>query len=86
MYDGIVGEFLLIFGKPVLVEGRFGGHPHCAGLNYLRATGLPACLLINFKPRIQIRDSSHRLAPPLRSKENPVYLFISGESVCPKLS
>jgi GxxExxY protein len=62
MYDGILaGEFfadMLVEGL-VLVELKAVSAltaDHIAqALNYLRATGLPACLLINFgKPRIQI--------------------------------
>jgi GxxExxY protein len=63
VYDGIVvGDFfvdLLVEGL-VLVELKAVSElneDHVAqALNYLRATGLPACLLINFgESRIQIR-------------------------------
>lgn len=62
-YDDIlVGQFYadaLVEGK-VLLELKAAAtltEIHVAqSLNYLRATGLPACLLINFgQPRIQIR-------------------------------
>jgi GxxExxY protein len=63
VYDGIiVGEFFvdLLVEDRVLVELKAVSEltsEHLAqALNYLRASRLPACLLINFgKPRIQIR-------------------------------
>ncbi|MBA4380271.1 MAG: GxxExxY protein [Anaerolinea sp.] len=63
VYDSvIVGEFFadLLVEDRVLVELKAVSEltsEHLAqALNYLRATGLPACMLINFgKPRIQIR-------------------------------
>ena len=63
IYDGIiVGEFFvdLLVEDLVLVELKAVSaltEEHMAqALNYLRATGLPACLLINFgQPKIQIR-------------------------------
>ena len=63
VYDGItVGEFFIdmLVADLVLVELKAASaltDEHLAqALNYLRATGLPACLLINFgQPRIQIR-------------------------------
>lgn len=62
-YDGIiVGEFLadLLVEEQVLIELKTTsllGDPHVAqALNYLRATELPICLLINFgRPRIEVR-------------------------------
>ncbi len=62
-YDGVaVGEFLadMLVEDRVLVELKAVSEltsEHLAqALNYLRATGLVACLLINFgKSRIQIR-------------------------------
>jgi GxxExxY protein len=62
-YDGIiVGEFFadLLVEEQVFIELKainILGQPQVAQtLNYLRATGLPACLLINFgRPRIEVR-------------------------------
>lgn len=63
VYDGIVvGEFFadLLVENRILIELKAVSDlttEHMAqALNYLRATGLESCLLINFgKPRIQIR-------------------------------
>ncbi|MBU4225011.1 MAG: GxxExxY protein [Chloroflexi bacterium] len=63
VYDSvIVGEFFadLLVEDRVLVELKavleLTSEHLAQALNYLRATGLPACMLINFgKPRIQIR-------------------------------
>jgi GxxExxY protein len=63
VYDGIVvGEFFIdiLVQDQVLVELKAVSaltDEHMAqALNYFRATGLPACLLIHFgQPRIQIR-------------------------------
>jgi len=63
VFDGIiVGEFFvdLLVEDLILIELKAVSEltvEHFAqALNYLRATGLPACLLINFgKPRIQVR-------------------------------
>jgi GxxExxY protein len=63
VYDGItVGEFFadLLVEHLVLVElkavSALNDEHMMQALNYLRATDLPACLLINFgQPRIQIR-------------------------------
>lgn len=63
VFDGIVvGEFFvdLLVDDLVLIElkavSELATEHTAQALNYLRATGLPACLLINFgKPRIQIR-------------------------------
>lgn len=63
MYDGvIVGEFLadMLVEDRILIELKAVSElttEHLAqALNYLRATGLEACLLINFgKTRIQVR-------------------------------
>jgi GxxExxY protein len=63
LFDGIVfGEFFgdLLVDDLVLIELKAVtelANEHTAqALNYLRATGLPVCLLINFgKPRIQVR-------------------------------
>jgi GxxExxY protein len=65
-YDGvIVGEYVadLLVELRVLVElkhGRVIDDVHLAQcLNYLKATGLQLCLLINFgKPRVEIRRIS----------------------------
>ncbi len=74
LFDGvIVGEFyadLLVEGK-VLIELKAVSEltdEHLAqALNYLRATGFPTGLLINFgKPKIQIR----RLYPSPNWKKN----------------
>jgi GxxExxY protein len=62
-YDGImVGEFFadLLIEEQILIELKainLLGQPQVAqSLNYLRATGLPVCLLINFgRPRIEVR-------------------------------
>ncbi len=63
IYDGvIVGEFIadMLVEDRVLVELKSVSEltpEHLAqALNYLRASGLETCLLINFgKPRIQVR-------------------------------
>ncbi len=63
VFDGIiVGEFFvdLLVEDLILTElkavSELTTEHFAQALNYLRATGLPACLLINFgKPRIQIR-------------------------------
>ncbi|MBI1856177.1 MAG: GxxExxY protein [Chloroflexi bacterium] len=63
IYDGVVvGEFFadMLVENLILVELKAVtelNDDHMAqALNYLRATGLPACLLINFgKSRLQIR-------------------------------
>ena len=63
LYDGvIIGEFFvdLLVENCVLVELKAVSalvNDHIAqALNYLRASGLPICLLINFgRPKIQIR-------------------------------
>jgi len=63
VYDGvIVGEYAadLVIEKQVLVELKAAGdlnNVHMAQcMNYLKATGLKTCLLINFgTPRIQIK-------------------------------
>lgn len=74
MYDGIlVGQFFvdtlvegLVLVELKAVSGLLNEHIAQA-LNYLRATGLPACLLINFgQPKIQIR----RLYPSPTWKSN----------------
>ena len=62
-FDGVVlGEFYadLLAENKVLIElkavSELSNEHIAQALNYLRATGLPACLLINFgKPRIQVR-------------------------------
>jgi GxxExxY protein len=62
-YDGIVaGEFYvdMLVENIVLVELKaisMLNNEHLAqALNYLRASGLPACLLINFgQPKLQVR-------------------------------
>ena len=63
IFDGIVvGEFFadLLIDDLVIIElkavSELSTEHFAQALNYLRATGLPACLLINFgKPRIQVR-------------------------------
>jgi GxxExxY protein len=63
VYDGIIaGEFFadILVENLILVElkavSELNEDHMSQALNYLRATGLPACLLINFgKSRIQIR-------------------------------
>ena len=62
-YDGVlVGEFFadLLVGEKVLVEikaVRVLDELHVAqAMNYLKASGMPVCLLINFgRPKIEIR-------------------------------
>jgi len=62
-YDGaVVGEFVadLLVERFLMVELKAASHledVHFAQcMNYLKATGLQLCLLVNFgKPRIQIR-------------------------------
>ena len=63
VYDGIVvGEFFadtlvddLVLVEPKAVSALNNDHIAQA-LNYLRASGLPICLLINFgRPKIQVR-------------------------------
>lgn len=81
-YDGvIVGEFVvdLLVERKILVElkaVREVDDIHLAqALNYLKATGLKTCLLINFgKPKIQIRRlmmdrSGGRIAPETDNKD-----------------
>lgn len=80
-YDGIlVGEFFadLLAEEKVLVElkaVRELDDVHVAqAMNYLKATGLPVCLLINFgRPKLEIRrlvpydvwkQSHHRIITP----------------------
>lgn len=66
-YDGVVmGDFVadLLVEKAVLVElkvvNMLAQVHEAQALNYLRATGLPVCLLINFgRSRIEVR----RLVP-----------------------
>ena len=63
VYDGVrIGEFFvdLLVENTVLIELKVVSaliNEHMAqALNYLRASGLPVCLLINFgRPKIQIR-------------------------------
>jgi len=63
IYDGVlVGEFFadLLVGEKVLVEikaVRVLDELHVAQvMNYLKASGMPICLLINFgRPKIEIR-------------------------------
>lgn len=67
-YDGaVVGEYIadLLVEKRVLVELKTVkslGEVHIAQcLNYLRATGLAVCLLINFgQPKVEIRRLLNR--------------------------
>ncbi|HET9587784.1 MAG TPA: GxxExxY protein [Anaerolineales bacterium] len=62
-YDNaVVGEFFLdmLVNDLVIVEikavSTLANEHMAQGFNYLRASGLPACLLINFgQPRIQLR-------------------------------
>ena len=66
-YDGVVvGEYAvdLLVERQVMVElkvARATSDVHAAQcINYLRATGLPVCLLINFaRPRLEIRRFRH---------------------------
>jgi GxxExxY protein len=63
IYDGVlVGEFFadLLVGEKILVEikaVRVLDELHVAqAMNYLKASGMPICLLINFgRPKIEIR-------------------------------
>lgn len=63
LYDGtVVGEFLadLMVNEQVIIELKATKNlddTHLAQcLNYLKATGLPLCLLINFgTPRVQVK-------------------------------
>ena len=63
LYDGtVVGEFLadLLVNEQVIIELKAVKNlddAHLAQcLNYLKATGLPLCLLINFgTPRVQVK-------------------------------
>jgi GxxExxY protein len=63
LYDGtVVGEFLadLMVNEQVSIELKATKNlddPHLAQcLNYLKATGLPLCLLINFgTPRVRVK-------------------------------
>jgi GxxExxY protein len=62
-YDGIiVGEFAadLLVEQQILIELKaivaLGAIQMAQCLNYLKATGLPLCLLINFgKPKVEIK-------------------------------
>jgi GxxExxY protein len=62
-YDGlIVGDYFadLLVGDAIIVELKATqGSPDAFAaqcLNYLKATGLPLCLLLNFgKPRVEIK-------------------------------
>ena len=75
-YDGvIVGEYFadLLIQNLVLVElkaVRLLDEVHAAQcLNYLRATGLPVCLLVNFyRPKLEIR----RIIPHISWKSSSV--------------
>ena len=68
-YDGIVvGEYVadLVVGETVVVELKASktldpAHPaQC--INYLKATGLHLCLLLNFgRPRLEIHRIAHEL-------------------------
>lgn len=63
VYDGVtVGEFFadLLIEEQILIELKaitsLGEAQMAQSLNYLRSTGLPVCLLVNFgRPRIEIR-------------------------------
>ena len=75
--DILVGEFFadLLIGEKVLVEikaVRALDELHIAqALNYLKASGMPICLLINFgRPKIEIR----RFVPYDVWKENKAHL------------
>lgn len=70
MYDGIpVGEFVadMVVEDLVLIEikaARASDSAHEAQcLNYLAATGLPICLLLNFSSRVDVRRFVGRGAP-----------------------
>jgi GxxExxY protein len=84
-YDGIVVES---YAADLLVEGRLlielkpvraGDNVHAAQcLNYLKATGLPLCLLFNFAtPRLEIR----RIVRGLRLSKRRIYPR-SSASIC----
>ena len=68
MYDGVVvGQYNvdLLVDKTVIVELKAIKSldtAHTAQcINYLKATGLPICLLLNFgKPRLEIQRIAHR--------------------------
>jgi GxxExxY protein len=68
MYDGVVvGHYTvdLLVDKTVIVELKAIKSldtAHTAQcINYLKATGLPICLLLNFgKPRLEIQRIAHR--------------------------
>ena len=80
VYDGVVvGDFFvdLLVEDLVLVElkavSALNDDHMMQSLNYLRAFGLPACLLINFgTPRAQIR----RLHPSPKWKTSPTSKYI----------
>jgi GxxExxY protein len=63
MYDGVmVGEYFidLLVEASLLVElktvAELSGAHHAQCLNYLRATGMHLCLLMNFgRPRLEVR-------------------------------
>lgn len=69
VYDGIVvGEFLadLLVDERVLVELKSTNDHTAQALNYLRATGMEICLLINFgRTKVEIK----RLRPYTDWKE-----------------
>jgi GxxExxY protein len=69
IYDGtVVGEYFadLVVEERLLVELKTAkalDEAHCAQcMNYLRATGLQLCLLLNFgKPRLEIKRVANYL-------------------------
>jgi GxxExxY protein len=69
LYDGaVVGDFVgdLLVGGYVLVELKalkaLGDIEMAQWLNYLKATGMRVCLLLNFgKPRVEIKRIVHNL-------------------------
>ena len=78
-YDGaLVGDFVadLIVESSVIVELKATREIHdifiAQCLNYLKATGLPICLLLNFgKPRLEIkRLGGHGFKPQINTDEH----------------
>jgi GxxExxY protein len=69
LYDGaVVGEYFvdLLVAESLLVELKvvkaLDAAHRARCVNYLKATGLPLCLLLNLgKPRLEIKRVAHRL-------------------------
>ncbi|HEV8604763.1 MAG TPA: GxxExxY protein [Tepidisphaeraceae bacterium] len=73
-YDGVVvGDYVadMVVEGLVLVEIKAIKaleEIHSAQcINYLAATGMPICLLINFAKKVEVKRLAGRSAPPLRS-------------------